>query len=193
VHNEVIATTSLTNTEIIQSVFLAPLRALQDFYNFLEAHPKALIDAIQSELSEKAKNIPKEDRENIARLTVSRIIQAASSMFVLKTAEIVNSHVLMPDIPTVINANQTLAFELIEVAISLDNHKPINRKKIQELSLKCKENNVAQKVLDMIVMNRLHMFKTSEQDMQWLQSKLGYDLTQQHQLGYDQKSKLIQN
>lgn len=179
--------------EIIQSVFSAPLRALQDFYNFLEAHPKALIEAIQNELSEKSKNIPKEDRENIARLTVSRIIQGASSLFVLKTAQIVNSQALIPDIPTVINANQTLAFELMEVAISLDNHKPISRKKIQDVAFKCEENNVAKKVLDVIVMNRLHMFKTSEQDMQWLQSKLGYDLTQQHQLGYDRNSKLIKN
>lgn len=176
--------------EILKSIFSAPLRALQDFYNFLEAHPNALIEAINSDLSSKSSSLPNEEREAIARLAVSRIIQGVSSSFVIKTAQITNSDVLMPDIPTAISQNQTLAFELIDVAISLDNHKPLERRKIQSLSKKCKNNLVAQKALDIIILNRLHMFKTSEKDMQWLEGEFQYDLSQQHKIGYNRQSKL---
>jgi hypothetical protein len=108
----------------------------------------------------------------------------------MKTGQIVNSDSLMPDIPTAISFEATLALELIGLSIVLDNHKPLQRRKIKEVIIKCNDNIVAKKVIDIMIFNRLNMFKTSEQDMQWLQSELHYDLTVQHQIGYNQKNKI---
>ena len=180
----------IKKVEIIKSVFNAPLRALQDFYNFLEVHPKALVKAINYELSLKSKNIPDEDREKVARLAVSGMIQGISSSFIIKAAQIINSDSLMPDIPTAIGEDSSLAVELIGLAILLDNHRAIDKKKVKDVFLKCKNNLVAQKVLDVIIFHRLSMFKTTEKDMQWLQSELKYDLVAQHRVGYSNKNKI---
>jgi len=175
--------------EIIKSVCLAPLRALQDFYNFLESNPNTLVDAINEGIAQKSSDTSNEERSSIARLTVSRIIQGISGAFIIKTAQVINSAVLMPDIPVAVNADSTLALELIDLAISLDNHKPIQRSKVKSIYLKCEANIVAQKVLDLIIMNKLHMFKPTESDMQWLQSELNYDLATQRRIGYSSSYK----
>ena len=176
--------------EILKSALSAPLRALQSFYDFLEEHPVALIKAIDRELSKKASDIPEEDRDKIARLVVAKIIQGLSSAFIIKTAQTINSEVLMPDIPKAISENKNLAFELVDLSISLDNHKPLNKKKVLSTFKKCENNIVAKKVLDVIIIQRLYMYKTTEQDMQWLQSELKYDLSAQHSIGYTKSNKL---
>jgi hypothetical protein len=176
---------------VIKSIFCAPLRALQDFYDFLESHPNALIEAINRDLSKKSNKHTKAEKDIIAKYAVSKIIQAVSSHFIIKTAEIINSEVLQPDVPKVVKENNTLAFELIDLAMSLDNHRPIQRNKVKALFDKTENNVVARKVLDIIIMNRLHMFKPIEKDMQWLESELNYDLDRQHKIGYAKKSKRI--
>ena len=176
--------------EIIKSVYLAPLRALQDFYNFLEENPRALIETINNELEKKSSKLLDSERDAIARLAVSQLIQSVSSGFIIKTAEVLNSEALMPDIPPAIGHSPTLAIDLIGLSICLDNHKPLERRKIKSIYTRCEKNSVATKILDLLIMNRLHMFKTSEQDMQWLQSELKYDLSQQHGIAYNRKNKV---
>ncbi|WP_448213480.1 metallophosphoesterase [Colwellia sp. MEBiC06753] len=176
--------------EILKSIFSAPLRALQDFYNFLEKHPNALIETINFDLASKSNKLSQEERETIARQAVSRVIQGVSGSFIIKTAQIVNSEVLQPDVPKAVQDNNTLAFELIDLAISLDNHKPIQRSKVKYLFDKTEENMVARKAFDVIILNRLHMFKPYEQDMVWLESELKYNLDQQHKIGYSKQHKV---
>ena len=176
--------------EILKTIINAPLRALQDFYNLLEEHPQSLIEAINHEIDNKSNIVSETEREQIARIVASRLIQFASSTFIIKTAEIINSEMLMPDIPTAIEENENLALKLIDIAISVDNHLPLKRRKIKLVHDKCDSNVVAKKILDVIMLNRLNMYKTTEQDMQWLHSELNYDLKIQHKIGYDQSRKL---
>ncbi|WP_226665043.1 metallophosphoesterase family protein [Microbulbifer aggregans] len=180
----------LKKVEIIKSIFSAPLRALQSFYDFLESHPKTLLNAINRELSSRSENLPEETINKVSRLAVANIIQGVSSSFIIKIAQTINSESLMPDIPDAIKNNENIAFELIDLAISLDNHKQLNRGKISAVYKKSKSNIVAKKILDIIIMHRLYMFKTSERDMQWLQSELKYDINQQHSIGYTKANKL---
>jgi len=175
----------IKKVEILKTIFSAPLRALQDFYNLLESNPTILREVVDYALSHKSNNIPEDERADIARLAVSQIIQGISSSFIIKAAQVINSDVLKPDIPAAINHKPTLALELIDLAISVDNHKPLERRKLDTVYKKCEKNPVAQKVFDSIVMNRLHMYKTSEMDMQWLQGNLNYDLKKQHSISYD--------
>jgi hypothetical protein len=177
--------------EILKSIFAAPLRALQGFYLLLEEHPQALLDAIAHEISVKSRDISKEDRAKIASKTVASIIQSISAAFILKTAKITNSKKLLPDISTLMNNNDSLAYRLIECAISLDNHNKLQRGKITNLFEDCEDNLVALKILDVVLINRLHMYKTSEQDLQWLSNLLGYDLKMGHRISYNKNSKLI--
>jgi len=42
----------------------------------------------------------------------------------------------------------------------------------------------ANRLLQMMLLNRLYMFKTSEQDMQWLHEEMQLDLGMQHAITY---------
>ncbi|MFC3680208.1 metallophosphoesterase [Bacterioplanoides pacificum] len=175
--------------EVLKSMFNAPLRALQDFYGFLEAHPNALVEAIENNISNKSGDISEGDREVFARLVVSQIIQAVSASFILRTAQVANSDALSADIPGAISTSNALSMELMGIAISLDNYKSIDRNKIGKFYRKNKDNMLVSKILNLLIINRLHLYKTSEQDMQWLQSELGYKLDMQHKIGYQKRSK----
>lgn len=173
--------------ELIKTLFLAPLRALQDFYLLMEQNPTSLIDAIENALAKKSSNISEENRKKLARLVVSRAIQGVSGSFIIRAAQAVNSESLKEDIEDVVQNNSSLAFELIEIAIGLDSHKPLERGKLKSIYESSKSNLVARKVLDLLIFNRLYMFKTSEKDMQWLSSELEYDLKNQHTIAYQNK------
>jgi hypothetical protein len=175
--------------EVLKSMFNAPLRALQDFYGFLEDNPNTLIEAIENDISKKSKDINESDRAVFARLVVSKIIQAVSASFIIRTAQVANSEGLSADIPSAIEGSQALSMELIDIAISLDNYKSLDRNKISKFHGEHKKNMLASKILNILLINRLHLYKTSERDMQWLQSALGYDLDAQHKLGYRRRTK----
>ncbi len=168
-------------------MFSAPLRALQDFYSVMERNPTSLIDAIEKALENKTSKISEENRKKISRLVVSRIIQGISGSFIIRAAQAVNSESLREDIEDVVENSSSLAFKLIDIAIGLDSHKQLERSKIKSIYEECKLNLIAKKVLDLLIFNRLYMFKTSERDMQWLASELKYDLKNQHNIAYQNK------
>lgn len=181
----------LKKAELIDQIFSAPLRSLQDFYKNIGENPTILIEAISSEMSKKDR-VSEEASSKLARTVVSRIIQGVSASFISRSAQAVNSDNLKEDIAKVVESNGTLAYELIDVAISLDTYKGLDKRKLKSVSERCNNNLVAKKVLDMLVFKRLYMFKTTERDMQWLSSEMGFDIKTQHAITYqNQKQRLI--
>lgn len=175
--------------EVLKSIFRAPLRALQDFYEFLEKHPDFLNELIEKAVSKKDVNISKSEKEQLSRLIISQVVQALSSSFIIKTAQISNSNSFVLDVPAALSDENALSLELIDIAISIDNHRSLDRRKIGGFYKKCENNMLARKILNLLIINRLHIYKTDEKDMQWLQSELNYDLKSQHYMGYRKDTK----
>lgn len=171
-------------TELLEQLFNGPLRAVHDFYNLIEMNPDALVVEIEAAIKRKGKIGSEKECKRIARQVVSNLIQLVSFAFVLKAAQAVNSDSLLEDVRNVVKRNGTLAFRLIDVCIHLDSPKGFPHQKLRCLFKEAKNDLVAERLLRIMVMNRLYMFKTTEIDMQWLNSELGINIGIQHAITY---------
>ena len=90
----------------------------------------------------------------------------------------------MENVHNVVKNDGSLAYKLIELGIILDSPKPLPRAQLKELNDAARKDNIASRVIELMVMNRLYLFKTSERDMQWLSEELGIDLSRQHAITY---------
>ncbi len=176
---------------LLEDLFNGPLRAIRDFYNYLEKNPDALVAEIEVALRKKEGKTDEEGRKAIARRVVAGLVQIITFVFFLRASQSANSDSLSEDVREVVKRNQTLAFQLIELGIVLDSPKAIPRQKLKHLQGEAEKDLVAARLLRMMVLNRLYMFKTSEQDMQWLNGELKIDLGIQHAISYQEKSRRL--
>lgn len=177
--------------DLLEDLFNGPLRAIRDFYSYLEKNPDALVAEIDAALLRKGKVDKEEDRKAIARRVVASLVQIITFAFVLRAAQSANSDSLSEDVREVVRKNPTLAFKLIELNIVLDSPKAIPRQKLKQLHRDVEKDLVAARLLQIMVLNRLYMFKTTEQDMQWLNGELKIDLGIQHAITYQEKSRRL--
>lgn len=177
--------------DLLEDLFNGPLRAIRDFYSYLEKNPEALVAEIDAALLRKGKVDREEVRKAIARRVVASLVQIISFGFVLRAAQSANSESLSEDVREVVRKNPTLAFKLIELNIVLDSPKAIPRQKLKQMHKDVDKDPVAARLLRIMVLNRLYMFKTTEQDMQWLNGELKIDLGIQHAITYQEKSRRL--
>ena len=90
-----------------------------------------------------------------------------------------------------VTRNGTLAFKLIELCIHLDSPKAIPRQKLKQLFKEAEKDLVAARLIKIMVLNRLYMFKTTEKDMQWLSGELDIDIGTQHFITYQEKKQRL--
>jgi hypothetical protein len=176
---------------LLEDLFNGPLRAIREFYDFFEKNPDALVVEIEAALKRKGKVKTEDEGKSIARKLVAGLIQAVTFGFLMRASQRANSESLLEDVYGVVKKNDSPAFKMIEMGIHLDSPKPIPRQKLKQLFSEVKKDLVASRVVQIMVLNRLYMFKTTEQDMQWLSEELGIDLGIQHAITYQEKQRRI--
>lgn len=169
---------------LLEQLFNGPLRALRDLYDYFEKHPDSLATEIEAIIEQKGKINDDEKRQNIVRQLVANIFQIITFCFIMRAAQGANSDSLLEDVQDIVKKNGTLSFRLIELCIYLDSPKDIPRKKITVLLKEIGKNSVAIRLVQLMVLHRLYMFKTKEQDMQWLSQKLDIEIGVQHAINY---------
>jgi hypothetical protein len=178
-------------SELLEKLFNGPLRAIQDFYSFFEKHPDALVAEIEAALQRKGKIESPEERKSLARKVAASLIQIVTFGFLMRAAQSANSESLQEDVNGLVQRVNTPAFKLIELGILLDSPKAIPKNNLKELFDEVKNDLVAGRLIRLMVLNRLYMFKTSEQDMQWINQELSIDLVTQHAITYQEKQRRI--
>lgn len=176
---------------LLEELFNGPLRALRDFYEFVEKNPDALAGEIEAAIQRRGSVIEEDKRKAIARQVVVGFIQLVTFAFVMRAAQGANSDSLSEDVRDVVNKNGTLAFKLIELCILVDSPKAIPRQKLKQLFKEAEKDLVAGRLMKIMVLNRLYMFKTTEQDMQWLSEELKLDIGTQHVITYQEKKRRL--
>ena len=169
--NQYAALSRTRRVEVLAKLFNGPLRALRGYFDFLGAKPDAIVAEIDAALRDRAAITDVARRERIARETVALVVQLTALGFVLKAASSVGAESLLEDIRTVTKENDTAAFRLIELAVALDTVKKLPRDKIDALVEETEGNLVPRRLLQFLVLRHLYMFRTSEQEKQWLASK----------------------
>ena len=109
----------------------------------------------------------------------------------MRAAQGANTDSLSEDVRDVVNRNGTLAFKLIELCIHLDSPKAIPRPMLKQLFKEAEKDLVANRLMKIMVLNRLYMFKTTEQDMQWLSGELKLDIGMQHVITYQENKRRL--
>lgn len=176
--------TRARKADLLEELFNGPLRAIRNFYEHLEAEPDALVAEIESAIDRKGVIADKEARNNLARKIAASLVQLISFGFIMRTAQSASADSLLEDVREVVSRNKTLAFELIELGILLDSPKSFPRQKLLKLQRASSKEPVAIRLLHMMILNRLYMFKTSEKDIQWLASEFDLDISAQHNIAY---------
>ncbi len=173
---------------LLEELFNGPLRALRDFYCFLENNTDTLANEIEASLEKKCNVQDVYKRKVIARMVVANIIQMLTAGFVHRASQSANSESLAEDVRKLVEKSPTNAFRIIELGIMLDSAKQIPQSSLLSLYKRVEKDIVAAKLIETIVVNRLYMFKTTEKDMQRLSSNLKIDMRAQHAITYQEKS-----
>ncbi|KOR08581.1 hypothetical protein ABW53_14080 [Stutzerimonas stutzeri] len=177
--------------QLIEELFNAPLRALKDFYTFFETNPDSLAKEIEAALQKKGSITDPEERKTVARKIAASLIQVITFGFVMRAAQGANTDSLAEEVSNVVKSNDSLAFRMIELGIKLDSYRELPRSLLRDLYHETKRDITAARLLQMMVLHRLYMFKTSEKDMQWLTTELQIDIETQHMINYQDKNKRL--
>lgn len=173
--------------ELLNELFKGPLRALSDFYSFFGSNPDALAAEIDAALERMGTIQNEAERKKVARMVAASLVLLITTGFMMRTAEAARSEDLMENVHNVVKEDGSLAYRLIELGIILDSPKPLPRAQLKELKDAAQKEPIATRVIELMVMNRLYLFKTSERDMQWLSEEIGIDLSRQHAITYSVK------
>lgn len=161
--------------QVLDELFAGPLRALRDFYDFLDKNPDHLISEIEAELK-RTGEIEEEKRKSIAKRVVAALIQLVSAGLLFRTSQAVSSESLSEDIREVVKRNGTLAYKLIELGVILDSPKSMPRELLKRLVEEAKQDLVASRIIQLMVVRRLYMFRTTIEDKQWLSEKVSISM-----------------
>ncbi|MEX5452808.1 hypothetical protein, partial [Stutzerimonas stutzeri] len=131
---------------------------------------------IEAALQKKGSITDPEERKTVARKIAASLIQVITFGFVMRAAQGANTDSLAEEVSNVVKSNDSLAFRMIELGIKLDSYRELPRSLLRDLYHETKRDITAARLLQMMVLHRLYMFKTSEKDMQWLTTELQIDI-----------------
>lgn len=174
-------------SSLIEDLFNGPLRAARDFYDFYEKNPDALAAEIETALKRRGRIANDVERREFSKKVAASLLQMVTFSFLLRAAQGASSEDLKEDVHSVVERVGTPAFRLIELGILLDSPKPIPRRVLADIYKDVRKDAVASRIVQFMVLNRLYMFKTTEQDMQWISQELSIDLSTQHAITYQEK------
>lgn len=177
--------------DLIGDLFNGSLRALARFYRSFERGPERLVSSVKSAMENAGRSSTPEERDAAARKIVAEIVQAVTVGLLAQAARSANSDDLAEDTRAIVQANGSRAFKLIELAVLLDSAKPIPRVMLENLYISGKDDIVVSRIIKILVLGRLYMFKTAESDMKWLSSKLKIDIDAQHNISYQQAGRKL--
>jgi hypothetical protein len=189
--NQIASIPRSERVEFLKQLISGPLRAVNAFFTvFMGQKSSAQIELM--ELLAKKKVLGSDDeRQKVARQVLAWLLQSAAAGLLIKAVVSISSDELLEDIKTATNSIGTPAAKLIAIGIKLDGPGRIP-KEIAKLADELTGDFIATRVLQIMILRRLYMFRTEEADRQWLASKKLVDLQYQHTLEYKtRKTKLL--
>lgn len=158
--------------ELLTSIFDGAMRGLRAIYAALIKEPELLQQGVDTLPTKGIKNL--DVRRKLVERLIAMIIEMMSFGYVLHAAECARSPDLRDDVEAVTHRANTTAFDLIAVAISLDSGNGLPRAELRDLKKRVADNLVASRLLSLILMYRLYMFETTDEDRIWVSREFGF-------------------
>jgi len=185
---------------LLTSLFDGSLKALSRFYEDMGTGSDKMISRVKKAIEDSGRETDVTQRDKLARRFMAEIVQSVSVGIISHTASSVNSDDLADDIADTVKEKRSLdtdkdkqsfAYRILDLAVSLDSAKPVPRAKLHDLYREKKSDMIANRIINLLVLTRLYMFKTTEQDMKWIASTLQIPLSQQHQISYSNAGRKV--
>jgi hypothetical protein len=174
--------------QLLTEIFEGPLRALNDFIEYVKKDKEALICEVEGWVEKNSKKkMTKEQRSKVARNAVFNIVGLVNFVFIYKTSVAIASEDLYSVINQVVKANPNLAYRLIELGVQLEFPGAMPIEDIRKLESETNSNMVARRLLETFIMRHLYMFKTDIKDKQRISELFRMETCDQHKI--DIKSK----
>ncbi|WP_137896572.1 metallophosphoesterase [Ramlibacter sp. 2FC] len=181
--NQIASIPRSQRVDLLKQVMCGPLRAVNAFFSVFMSHQSTVEIEITELLAKKKAFHSDEERQKAARQLLAWLLQSSAAGLLIKAVVSISSDDLMEDIRTAANSIGTPASKLISVGVKLDGPGRIPRE-IERISQDLSADFIATRVLQILVLRRLYMFRTEEADRQWLASKKIVDLKYQQALEY---------
>lgn len=183
--NQIASISRAQRVELLKLVMSGPLRAVNAFFTVFMNHQEAAQIEITEILAKNKVFANEMERQKAARKLLAWILQSSTAGLVIKCVASISSNDLLEDIYTASTSFDTPAARLIAVGVKLDGPGRIPIQEIASLLETVANDFIATRVLQMLVLRRLYMFRTEEQDRQRLASKKIVPLQYQHALEYN--------
>jgi hypothetical protein len=170
--------------QLIKELLQAPLRALKDFYEYCTKNPESLINEIENLLEQRSEMKDKDERKKVARKVAAQVVELMTLGFLIRGVRAISAETLYEDVVAVSEDVNTMAFKLFKLGVRLDSPKNIPKSLLENINKHANGNMIPTRLIRFLILQRLYMFKTSEQDMQWLQEKLEIGIAAQHVITY---------
>lgn len=158
--------------ELLTSIFEGAMRGLRAIYAALIKEPELLQRGVDALGNKAVKNV--DVRRKLVERIIAMIIEMMSFGYVFHAAECARSPDLRDDVEAVTRRANSTAFDLIAVAICLDSGNGLPRAELRELKKRVADNMVASRLLSLVVMYRLYMFETTDEDRIWVSREFGF-------------------
>ncbi|MFC5568700.1 metallophosphoesterase [Lysobacter yangpyeongensis] len=158
---------------IIEEMLNGPLRALEVFYASLRESPESLVADFEARLAEEGGDGDADSRRTIAEKVVGSIVLSITFGFIRKVAEAVGSNAIADDLRAVVQRRADLGHMLIRLATLLDGQRGLPRVDIEAVRRGGAGSLIVDRVVQVLVVYHMYMFRTSFPDIEWAHNVLG--------------------
>jgi hypothetical protein len=162
---------------LLSSIFSAHLRGLHRFYDILSSYPDLLNSEVinAANLSEDKRISLKKRRRAVERMVVM-VVQIVGFGFLMHASDCARSDKLIASVKAVAAEKNSLAIDLIEMALLLDNGGLLPKDELRKLKKKLERSTIAFRLLSFFVLYRLYMFETTSEDKLWVCREFGFQM-----------------
>lgn len=186
--------------ELLHALFDGNLKAISKFFSSIGDKSDRTLSRVKKAIEETGKISDGAQRDKLARRFLAEVIQSVSVGIISHAASSISSDDLSEEVsdaakPSTLREfgreDASTAYKIIELAVRLDSGKAIPRVLLEDLYAAKKSDLIANRIIKLLVLTRLYMFRTSEADMKWIASKIEIPLDQQHQITYSAAGRKI--
>ncbi|HEX7965345.1 MAG TPA: metallophosphoesterase [Gammaproteobacteria bacterium] len=163
-------------------IFSGSLKATRKILDELLARRELLISTMEGAIKKSEDSLKDEKLNDRAKRAMFNMLGLMTLAFICKTASCVNSEYIRGVVRKVAKNNGSNAYELIDIAVSLDFPGSIPFDDIRALKEENESNIFVKRLLQSLVIAHLYMFKTQDADKQRLCSILDIDISYQRMI-----------
>ncbi len=190
----------LLNTKVSISKEAVEL-AFRSLFSFIELFLKdngvalinVLVEARQEfeiENLQPTKRKNNQELENWARMFVFSILRYITKAVIQKVARAIGSDQLRLTLKKLVEEHDSIGYQIVEIAVLLDNPSKIPRIQIEKLAHRLSNNMFGFQVLRDLAAQRVYRYPIEYDDKQWLASKLDFSIDVQRRADFNKARQL---